>query len=71
MKGLRARGGFEVDIEWDASALTRMTVKALVSNRCTIRYARNTVEYMLDQDAVLQLDANLKPMPGAEKGSFS
>lgn len=64
--GLRARGGFEVDIEWEVGALTRLTVKALVSSRCTIHCAGHTVEHVLDQNAVLHLDADLKPISGAE-----
>lgn len=36
--GLRARGGFEVDIEWHDGRLLRAEVRAGVARRCEIRY---------------------------------
>jgi alpha-L-fucosidase 2 len=41
VRGLRARGGFEVDIRWDRGALTQATIRSTVSGRCRIRSTRS------------------------------
>jgi alpha-L-fucosidase 2 len=37
IKGLKARGNFEVDIQWNNTLLTKATIKSNLGNRCTIR----------------------------------
>ncbi|UCG49469.1 MAG: glycoside hydrolase family 95 protein [Phycisphaerales bacterium] len=37
IQGLRARGGFEVDIAWEKGALASASVRSLLGNRCRIR----------------------------------
>src|SRR4029077_20847859 len=40
VKGLRARGGFEVDIAWQAGQLTSATIRAHQSRACQVRARR-------------------------------
>ncbi|MDQ0065110.1 glycoside hydrolase family 95 protein [Chryseobacterium lathyri] len=41
VKGLKARGGFEVDIEWKNSKLTKLVVKSALGGNARIRIARD------------------------------
>ena len=47
VKGLRARGGFEVEIAWADGKLARATVRSVTGTKCVVRYGEKTSELTL------------------------
>ena len=47
VRGLRARGGFEVDLAWTAGRLERVTLRSAAGGRARLRYAGRTRELMV------------------------
>ncbi|MCB1127918.1 MAG: glycoside hydrolase family 95 protein, partial [Verrucomicrobiae bacterium] len=63
IRGLRARGGFEVDLRWRAGRLADVTVRSLVGNPCRLRYGPVTRELETSAGQTGSFDAELNPMP--------
>jgi alpha-L-fucosidase 2 len=42
--GLRARGGFEIDMEWKAGKLVDATLRSRLGGTCKLRYGQNKLE---------------------------
>ena len=59
IKGLRARGGFDVDIEWRDGTLVAARILSRLGNPCTVRYGDTTRELKLSQNDQVMLDAEL------------
>ncbi|MBN2136574.1 MAG: glycoside hydrolase N-terminal domain-containing protein [Sedimentisphaerales bacterium] len=60
VKGLRARGGFEVDIEWKDGRLVNATIGSLLGRQCKVRYNEKTVEFDTRTGKDYLLNAELK-----------
>ena len=56
VRGLRARGGFEVDIEWKDGRLVSTTVRSLVGRPCRLRYGDLTAELTLPRGQTANWD---------------
>ncbi len=64
--GLRARGGFEVDLTWQQNALTTATIRSSLGKSCRIRSAWPvTVTNGTRDIAVQTIDTNLYEFPTA------
>ena len=51
--GLRARGGFEVDIEWKNGVLDHATIKSITGTSCRVRYREKTAHLRLKRGATI------------------
>jgi alpha-L-fucosidase 2 len=60
VKGLCARGGFEVDMEWKDGALTQATLRSKLGNRCTLRHAGKTLDLKTEAGASYTFNAALE-----------
>ncbi len=59
IKGLRARGGFEVDIAWKEGRLTAATIRSNLGRPCKVRYKKKTVDIKTKAGKSYELDKNL------------
>ncbi len=62
VKGLKARGGFEVDVQWQAGRLARATIRSALGNPCKVRWGDKVVSLSVKRGGSCRLDGNLKPL---------
>ena len=57
--GLRARGGYEVDVTWQDGKLTRVVLRAISnsSETCTLRYGKESVTVELKPGEMREIDS--------------
>jgi alpha-L-fucosidase 2 len=59
VKGLRVRGGFEVDIEWKSGVLENVQLRSLGGNIAKLRYKENIIELSTEKDKTYRIDGAL------------
>ncbi len=59
VKGLRARGGFEVDLAWSQGRLAEARIRSLQGAPCTVRYGQKTIRLAIPRGAVHGLPGSL------------
>jgi alpha-L-fucosidase 2 len=58
--GLRARGGFEVDLAWKGGVLERALVRSTWGEACTVRYGQRAVPLKTRAGEVITLNGALQ-----------
>ncbi len=59
IKGLKARGNIEVDIEWENGKLVRLKLMAKEDTTIKLKYDTHEVEVALSKGKKIKLDGNL------------
>lgn len=62
VKGLRAEGGFEVDIQWKDGRLESVDILSLLGKECRIRYGQLLLAFPTEKGARYRLDRTLQQM---------
>lgn len=60
VKGLRARGGFEVNIAWKDGTLSSATIRSQLGREATVRYGERTVPLATETGGRYELDGLLR-----------
>ncbi len=58
--GLKARGGFEVDLAWENGALTKAVIRSTLGQPCKVRCGGREVELKMEKGGQVVLDGELK-----------
>lgn len=61
VRGLCARDGFEVDIEWKEGRLTKAVIHSKLGRPCRIRAGQKTVDFDTKKGKRYELDGQLRP----------
>jgi alpha-L-fucosidase 2 len=60
VKGLRARGGFEVNIEWQDGKLTKATIRSVAGEAAHVRYGAKVVDLNMSAGSSRQIGPTLE-----------
>jgi alpha-L-fucosidase 2 len=59
VKGMRARGGFEVDMVWKDGKLATAVIRSITGTNCQVRYGDQVTTFHFKQGAAIKLKKNL------------
>lgn len=62
VKGLKTRGGFEIDIDWKDGKLNRLVIKSTSTKMARIKYGQNEIELEVPKGEFVKLTGNLEPL---------
>ena len=70
MKGLRAQGGFEVDVRWKRKQLERATLYSKAGGKVVVRYGdrQQTVEVAAGKSKTLSMKSFATRLPDGTNG---
>jgi alpha-L-fucosidase 2 len=60
VKGVKVRGGFEVDMKWENGYLQTLTIRSLVGEEMILRYRNKIVKIPTVKNGVYKLNGNLE-----------
>ena len=60
VKGLRARGGFEVDMAWKDGKLTEATIRSMLGGPCKVRYGEKSADLATEAGKTYRLGGGLE-----------
>jgi alpha-L-fucosidase 2 len=60
VKGLRARGGFIIDVSWENGQLTKATIQSTIGGKLHLRNGNNHKAYNTKKGEKLTINANLQ-----------
>jgi alpha-L-fucosidase 2 len=63
VKGLRARGGFEIDIEWKDGKLVSAKITSVKGTSCKVIYGQKSVDLKMKPGKSVRLYENLQSLP--------
>ncbi|HEX2973756.1 MAG TPA: glycoside hydrolase N-terminal domain-containing protein [Tepidisphaeraceae bacterium] len=61
VQGLRARGGFDIDLTWKDGRLTQALLRSRLGNPCKVRYGQKVIDLQLPAGQTIRLGAELTP----------
>src|SRR5690606_34372654 len=62
VKGLRARGGFEISLDWKDGKLQTAEFRSVSGTKCNVRYGEETASVSLKQGQSIRLDGSLRTL---------
>ncbi|HYE53773.1 MAG TPA: glycoside hydrolase family 95 protein, partial [Chitinophagaceae bacterium] len=71
VKGLCARGAFEIDMEWKDGQLVSAEILSKASNECVVMYKERAARFGTEKDKRYRFDSALKPFKQQVRTSIS